>query len=308
MYIYADIILAVNVVMNSFILILTGWSAGIDYKVWRAITAAFLGGVYSLGEVTVGIALLYTPMAKALVSVIIIYIAFGKHSWRSFIVSIVWFYIIAFLIGGAVFGWLFFVGASYTTVPGNEVWITASWQHIVMGTLLVMLLFLVALRRVKADTFRRQLIYQVIVYYGGRQERLMALLDTGNRLFTATGQTPVVVVEHKAIETLLSEAAKSYLKEHLPAMWLVDMGQCHDQAWLDRVQCIPFRGVGGSSMLLGFRPDRMVVVTKKGRIETDSVVIGVYSGSIDAAGAYNALLHPGILQFGSGKEGANICA
>ncbi|MBP2650018.1 MAG: sporulation factor SpoIIGA [Firmicutes bacterium] len=308
MYIYADVVLLVNIVMNSIILVLTGWAAGCNFKIWRIIAAAFLGGIYALGEVTGEFVLLYTPLVKLIASVAILFIAFGKRRWRSLIISLAWFYIMSILAGGAVFGWLIFTNSSSALPGNNQGWLSVTWYHLAAGVVLVVMLFLVALRRMRTDITQRQLIFPVTVYYEDRQVSLSALLDTGNRLFSASGQTPVILVDFESITEVLNEKVKNYLRERPSSQWLVELGQCGDPAWLARIQCVPYRAVGCSSILLAFKPDRVMVINKDRVIETQSVVIGIYSGSLSAGDKYNALLHPRVLECGSDQEGANACA
>ena len=43
MSVYIDVLLGINIMMNSIILILTALAAGISYKLWRVLAAAVLG-------------------------------------------------------------------------------------------------------------------------------------------------------------------------------------------------------------------------------------------------------------------------
>ncbi|MBP2644851.1 MAG: sigma-E processing peptidase SpoIIGA [Firmicutes bacterium] len=309
MYIYADVVLAVNVVMNSIILLFTGWAAGCHYKVWRILLAAFLGGGYALSEVIVDFPYLYSPVTKIFMSAIIIFIAYGKRRWRAFAVTLAWFYIMSLFAGGAVFGWLLFVNAG-GEVPVRDIsLLTVGWSHLLMGALIMAGLFLMALRRLGMNISQRQWMYRISVFYEGRQVSVLALLDTGNRLFSSSGQAPVILVEYKALKGLFNEEVRRYLFEREPERWLTDLVQCPDSAWLARIQCIPFRGVGRSSLLLGFRPDAVDVAVKASQVvRNDVAIIGIYSGNFDADGKYNALLHAEVLQRSNGEEEANTCA
>lgn len=308
MYVYADIVIIINIAMNGIILVLTAWVAGINYKVWRILTASALGAVYALGGVAAELELLYTPLAKLAVAAALVYAAFGSRSGRLLAKAVACFYLVSFVLGGAVTGWLYYFQVGTLVNTGREAWLSLSWQQLLAGTAVAVLLSVFALRRLAANLIRRRALLPVIVSYGGRQARLLSLLDTGNQLFTAVGRKPVVLVEAKALEPVLSEAVNGFLHSNQPELWLANLQQCCDQSWLGRIQPIPYQAVGNRSLLLGFRPDSLTVLTPAARVETDAVVIGIYSGRLSPDGSYNALLHPMLVQLVNVKEGANICA
>jgi len=116
-YIYADIFMIFNIVLNGIILLFTALLAGVNYKLWRILFAAALGSIYALGSLLNDYSVLYTPWAKLLASLIIVLSAFPIRSVRSLAVIVSGFYIVSFLLGGAVFGWLFFSNPQYLVMP-----------------------------------------------------------------------------------------------------------------------------------------------------------------------------------------------
>ncbi|MDR3564935.1 MAG: sigma-E processing peptidase SpoIIGA [Negativicutes bacterium] len=308
MYIYADVFLVLNIVLNSIILVLAAWSAGIPYRVWRILTAAVFGSVYALGGLAGEYVLLYSPPVKLLVSVIIVILAFPAKSFRLLLTAIAAFYLVSLLLGGAIIGWLLFAQSGDSGLAQGIAWARPAWTHLAAGTAIVFGLAFLTFRHMAANRARRPMLFPLILSYGGRQIELTALLDTGNQLFSLPERTPVVLITERALAPLLSEAVKDYLKTTEPVDWLAHLDRCQDFHWLSRIQIIPYRAVGASSMLLGFRPDCLVVLTKAGRIETNAVVVGIYSGNLAADDTYHALLHPVVMQFANTKEGAGICA
>lgn len=301
MYVYADILLLVNTVMNSLILMFTAWAAGITYNIWRLIFAAVLGSVYALGGLAGDGSIVYSLPAKLAAAAILVAAAFGRRPWRSLMLLTGYFYIVSLLLGGAVVGWLLLA------VPAGVGWPQVSVWHLLAGTTVALALFFLVGRRFIAGLGRRRLFIPVGVSLDGREVKLTGLVDTGNSLYTMGGRRPVILIEREAVEPLLSQPLRDYLKKTRPDAWLANLEKCGDPGWLGRIQVIPCRGASGSGLLLGFRPDRLTIVTAAGEAQPDAVV-AIHAGRLDPAGGYAALLHPLAMQSIEAKEGGNICA
>jgi stage II sporulation protein GA (sporulation sigma-E factor processing peptidase) len=308
MYIYADIFLALNIILNGTILVLTAWTAGMALNIWRVLGAAVLGSMYALGELTGLPGVLYTPLAKFLVSLVIVLTAFPIKSFRSLTIAVACFYLISLLLGGAVIGWLYFLQPADRWSTGEIAWGSVSWKHLAAGGAIAFLLAVLAFRRLAASLLRRQMLFRMAISYNGCRVELVSRLDTGNELYTVLERKPVILVSRQALEPLLSEEVNTYLKTIDPASWLADLDKCRDVSWLSRIQVIPYRGVGASSILLGFRPDDLKVLTKAGWRGTGVAVVGIVSARIASDDSYQALLHPAVMQCINAKEGAGICA
>ena len=159
----------------------------------------------------------------------------------------------------------------------------------------MVVLAVVSLRRLSARMTKQSMLFPMVIEYDGKQIKLKALLDTGNQLYTIGGNRPVVLVEQQTIEPIVGEMVAAFLRSLPPDDWLVNLEQCLDQRWLTRVSIIPYKGVGGKNMLLGFRSDRLTVLTANHGIVADAVVIGIVSGSLSSGGEYQGLLHPSLL-------------
>ncbi|MBC8014865.1 MAG: sigma-E processing peptidase SpoIIGA, partial [Sporomusaceae bacterium] len=183
-----------------------------------------------------------------------------------------------------------------------------SWIHLLLGSSAGIFLIVISLRRMFACRISYNNRYTVKLEYEGRRVELTGMLDTGNGLYTVIGRKPVVLVNQYAIEPILSEQVVVFLRDNNPNVWLANLDKCMDLAWLSRIQVIPYHGIGSKSMLLAFRPDGFMVSGSFGCIETNDVVIGIYSGTLSGDGAYAVLLHPQVMNGLSKKEGVSICA
>jgi stage II sporulation protein GA (sporulation sigma-E factor processing peptidase) len=308
MYVYADVVLILNLIMNSIILRMTAGAAGVSFRWWRILFAAAWGSVYVLGGMFSSLAIFYTVPVKVLLSVILILLAFGRRQIRVLLLLVGAFYITSFILGGAVIGWLYFLQTNSYVKSGDYMWSNMSWVQLAGGSCIAIVLMLLITRRLRERTLRRQIVYQVKIEYDGLSTAVTAMLDTGNGLYTIIGRKPVVLVTQRALQAILSNTVTEFLQETNPEMWLVKLDGCKDEKWLARVQIIPYHAVGNRSMLLGFRPDCITVVTETGIITTQNVVIGVYDGALSGDDSYDALLHPAVLHGLNNKEEASVCA
>ena len=305
-YIYADMVLLINFTMNSVILVLTAYAGGISFCWRRILPAALLGGIYSLVGVFPEMFILYTIPGKLLASVVIILLAFGHRSLKVTLTLIGIFFVISFMLGGAVLGWLYF--AQTGVPPGTGQLLTLSWRHLLTGVVIAVVLIGLIVKQMLGRMYQRQTFYQAQIEYSGRSAEITGMMDTGNGLFSLLGRKPVVLVSRQASFSLLSQQAVEYLNNNSPEMWLPNLDQCLDTVWLSRVEVIPYQSVGSRSVLLGFRPDRITVMTEYGPAQTANVLIGIYSGAFAGGSDCQALLHPALITGVNTTKEAGICA
>jgi len=308
MYVYADVVFFVNIIMNGIILLLTAWITSVTYKVWRILLAATIGSFYVLVGIAPGFMSVNHMLFKFIMPLILIIVAFGIKPGRLLVFLMASFYIVAFILGGAVVGWLYFWQT--TTFSGSLIVFpaTLSWIHLLLGTSIGISLMIIVVRRMLPLMTRRHNLYQVRLEYEGRTVELTGMLDTGNGLYTVIGRKPAILVNRYALEPILSEQVVAFLRNNTSEMWLTNLDKCVDLAWLSRIQIIPYHAIGSRSMLLAFRPDRFMISGKVGFIDASDMVIGIYSGTFSGDGAYAVLLHPQIMNELSKKEGVSICA
>lgn len=302
MVIYADVLFLINFIMNSLIFFLTAWFSGIAYHWLRILLAAALGSLYVIGEICLQPHMPYLVLLRCSLSLLLVLVAFGRRTLASLLLLTGTFFIISFALGGAVAGWFFLCQTS-----GFGGWADVSWTDLLGGAVIGFMTITVLMRRLSEKTFRRTTLYQVEIFYQGRSAKLRAMLDTGNSLATLVARKPVVVVNYEQIRAILSPEARAYLETTLPEQWLPNLCACQDTAWLERSEIIPYRSVGRQSMLLGFRPDYVVVETEQKKFENRRVAVGIYHRNLSADQTYDALLHPSVIHEFTSKQEAKEC-
>ncbi len=308
MDIYVDVLFVINLLMNSVVLLLTGFTADIKYKVWRILLAGAVGSGYVLVSILPGVVIVHHFLFKISMSLVLLLLAFGVKPRRTMLLLMAFFYVISFILGGAVMGWLYFSQSNHYLGSYSIILIQPSWIQLLCGSLVGICLILIVVRRMIGRMARHQHLYRVKLEYEGRRIERTAFLDTGNGLYTAVSHKPIILVTQQAIADVLSPQVRSFLENNTPDMWIANLNQCMDLPWLSRVQIIPYHSIGHKSVLLVFRIDHFILTGKDGDIQIGDVMVGIYGGTLSEDGTYEVLLHPQIINKLSKKEEANLCA
>ncbi len=225
-------------------------------------------------------------------SFLMILLAFHPMSGRRFLRLTGYFYAISLVSGGAG------IAAGYALGWG------VAWR------LLVAIAAALAAAELGWGVVQKSLwerLYHVpleIVLFGQRAATT-ALLDTGNRLKDPVSGAPVAVVEHKVIAHLLPEELEEVVRR-MERGDLSEVGRLLTSAeWSARFRVIPYAALGKENgLLVGFRPDEVRVNVEGRHVRLERVVVGIYHKSLDPDGAYQALIHPEMIEaaLSSGEE------
>ena len=109
MTIYLDIVFVENIIMNYIILFSTGLICKEKIKQMRIVISSIIGSIYSVAYYITEIKLYVTIIAKILLSIVMIYIAFGSKNFKKTFKSLVIFYLTSFAFGGCAFAILYYI-------------------------------------------------------------------------------------------------------------------------------------------------------------------------------------------------------
>lgn len=293
MVIYWDVLLAVNFILNGLILYLTAIGAGERVSGRRIVIAALLGAGYVVaGGIVEELTL---PIAKGLFSLILIVIAMGYRSWRTFFFYCGVFYLVSFAIGGAVLGW---IGWGQDVLLGKR-FITTGEMSI--GVLLGAAALILCLRRMIVRSARRMQLLRVTVTCGDRTDTFTGLLDTGNTLASPLRHTPVIIVEYTAVPSLVGQA-RDYLNDSDEEEW-VRSTSWQDDLWRTRCLILPYRTVAHSSILIGIRADTVTIAMGTERYRSQDAVIAIVKRTLSSGGTYHAIVPSRLLDEGECEKG-----
>ena len=295
-FVYGDVILLENLVMNYLILYTTAKFARTKHHKLKFFLSALLGSIYAVISYFPQYHFLYTPVMKILFSLFIVVLAFTPTYLREFAKITGVFYIVSFIFGGAAFGIFYFINGLSLTFNG-----ISFIEHFPVKTLLLSLAVAYVCVKYCWDYIqyrikRERIITAITISFNNQKAELDALIDTGNSLSEPLTNTPVIVVEYSAIKYLLPEEIRIVFDENKQDDLGAVSSAMSTSEWLPRFRVIPFKSLGRDhGMLLGFKPDEMLINDNDQTLNIKNIVIAIYNKKLSRDGEYFALVHPDIM-------------
>jgi stage II sporulation protein GA (sporulation sigma-E factor processing peptidase) len=293
--IYVDVLFVINFVMDYVVLWAAARIARIRFVPWRLALAACFGAIYGILVLLPNLDILSTFWMKFLISLVMLGVAVAPLEWKQFGRVLLYFYLIAFLMGGAVLGFVYFMDNIVIQPVSTGMPLPYLWLAIALGTAALLGKWGVAFLR---KTFMQDLLkVPVLIRLQGHEIRVDGMVDTGNQLVDPLTGAPVVIVEYDVLAPYLPPHAKDFF----PAGGEVDLekvAQCFAEAgYALSIRVIPFTSIGKRhGILVGFKPDEIVILTGDQQVRNSKVVVGIYGRRLSPRGTYHALLHPDLLQ------------
>lgn len=303
--VYADILLLLNFFLDFFLLWATGRFLRRETRVWRLLSAAILGAVYGTAMLIPQLYILYTIPAAVVMSLVLLWVAFGYRNYRSFLKLIAVFYLVAFAMAGSALAGGYFLERRGTALGVQQ---TLNAGALLFGLAMAIILARRGVAVLRSKWNQTDFRTMVEVWVAGRSCRFPALIDTGNDLREPISGLPVMVADYQVLAPLLPERLRElYLLygedsvELLKGMEKSSVGG----GWSQRLRLVPFSSVGRKyGMLPGFRADRVLVTDNGQRYQVQAVIC---IGAKDFCGRqeYRAVLNPELLSVAEQMRGAS---
>ena len=279
--IYADVILLVNFIMNSFIL----WAIGKISRQKIRYIWLFAGGLtMALMYVIVMITLPFSFALSAAASIAMlstgILVGLRPNGIRSFLSLLILGYLCSFTLGGL--GMMLFYRMAHV-----------GWTLLIICVLSAYVLIKLGLNLIESITIKKQMLCPVTIYVGGEAMSLQALVDTGHTLHDPLNNAPVIIAEFDSVKELLPSNIRLmfYEKQENDLSGLITASA--GSRFYERIRMIPFASLGlANGMLIGFRPDRVALATAQRELTREDVVIGICNRKLSGDGRYQGLIGP----------------
>lgn len=256
---------------------------------WRLSLAAFLGTVYELAylgavqQLWGGYPFLASPLIMFSVFVCMLLVAFGPLQPRRLLSVGGYFLLIGLVTSGA--------GLMASYMFGENALIKYS-------TAIVAILLLAELGWgiVHKVVWQELLHVPLTIKLGAQEVEVEALLDTANHLKCPLTGEAVIIVESQVLAPLLPDNFLELVAS--PEFDFAQLSQVlADPILAQRFRLLPYSSLGREhGMLLGFRPDEVILTQGKVEHHLEDVIVGIYQRSFLPTGEYRALMHPEILQ------------
>ncbi len=261
--------------MDFVILLLTGMLMRLTYRLWRLVLGSVVG---SLGACL----LLMKPQTPVLADILLSYvilavtmvlISYGRYKLNKM-----------FFISLALYGQTIFIGGIIQFFMGVPAVKKITDQSMIVGSnhgmsLMTMFFIVIAILLVSPWVFRyinefRQRImtvFQVTLSLEGKCIVVKGLLDTGNHLREPISNKPVIIVEQKVMDEIMTKDLLEYDT---------------------RVKIIPYRSLGKEDgTMCGVVLDELMVEVNEERHSHINVIACLYKGTLSSKKDYQVILH-----------------
>lgn len=283
---YIDVILLENIIMNYIIILATGMICRVNIKQIRAFLASLLGAVYAILIYVLDFKIYTSQITKILISICMVYIAFNSANIKTMIKQLLIFYLTSFCFGGAAYYLLYCVKPNLIKSMNGVLVGTYPIKIALLGGILGFFIINISFKMIKSKLRKKDMLYDVDIYYKEKKSSIKAILDTGNLLTDPITSTPVLIVEAQKLSDIIS---KDILKniENILYGTLKEI----DEDIKTRCSIIPFSSIGkNNGMIIGFRPDYIKIYTEDGEEIRRKVIVGIYNNKIARNGLYSGLI------------------
>lgn len=297
MTVYIDEVFAVNLIMDWLILWATGNMTQSCAGHWRLFLAAVIGAIYSIAIfLPWGEWLAFLP-AKIGCSLLMVWIAFGARNWRNYLKCVIYLYLISFVLGGASIAVMYLFGEQFIQTWNGislvQIDFQLFWLAVAAGLVMIAVMFL--RQHIRRDLSSTPMILKARIALAGREVAVHLLVDTGNSLTDPLSAQPVIVTEQSCMLPLLPDDLGQLLRQNPTAGADLLLLAAEKTELSGRLRLIPYRAVGQQGLLLGFRPDSVVLQYGSEQRRHTNVIVALSEQKFSPYETYQGLVQPELL-------------
>lgn len=288
MTIYLDIVFLENIIMNYIILFATGIISKEKIRQIRIIISSIIGSIYSVAYYITEITLYVTIIAKVLLSIAMIYIAFNSRNIKNTFKLLIIFYLTSFAFGGCAFAILYYIKPQNVLYQNGKFIGLYPIKIAILGGLIGFLIINIAFKLVKNKLNIEDIFCKLKIYNNGKEQTLRAIIDTGNLLKDPITNSPVIIIEKNKLINILP-------KEILENTEKIINGEYEFSneylKYASRFRVLPFTSLGKQNgMLLGFKVDKIEAEINNEKIIREDAIVGIYNKKLSSKNQYEGLI------------------
>ena len=248
---------------------------------------SLFGAVSSLIIILPPLPFLINWCIKLIISFIIILITFGYHNTALFFKNTVLFYRISFCFCGLMlFVWFTFMPKGLY-IKNSTVYFNLSPIAMIVTTLIAYFI-IQTIMKITAKSVSETQFCKVKVVSNGSSCEFYGKTDTGNTLYEPFSHLPVIVVNKRAVASVIESEFQKLLN-----------GEYDTLNISGKYRLIPFHSVNGEGLLPSFMPDKIYI---NNCVCQQKIYIAVCKDTIVGT-SVEAMINPEIIS--SAKEGIN---
>lgn len=293
--VYLDIIWLLNFLFDTLLLYLTGLILGRSIKKRRIIIGGFIGSLIILFSITELRHFVSHPFIKFLVSLIMVYAAYGFKRLRFFMTNLMVFYLCTFFIGGALIGAHYFL--QFNLDLSSSLYLSnvyglgdpISWLFVMIGFPIAWHFSRKTFDRWEMATIQYDQLVQVSFSIENNQIQLKGLIDSGNQLYDPISKKPVMIVSLSKVSHLLPESLV-HIFEDPEKIW--NGSQIPDE-WINKISIVPYKVVGQNHKLLPCLKVKEVTIEKEGlKSVVPSILVAFVNQKLSEDDTFDCIIHP----------------
>ena len=287
MTLYIDLILLENIIINYIIILATGMVCRVNIKHIRVLLASILGAIYAILVYIIDLKIYTNPIVKVLISICMIYISFNSTNVKILLKQLLIFYLTSFCFGGAAYYLLHNINPNMIQSVNGVLIGTYPIKIAILGGILGFFIINISFRTIKNKLTKKDMIYEVEIFYNEKSSNIKVILDTGNLLIEPITKTPVLIVESEKLKGIIPQDILNNIENVIYNNSFDNI----DEEIKTRCSIIPFSSIGkDNGIIIGFRPDYIKIYTEEGEEIRKKVVVGIYNNKIARNGLYSGLI------------------
>ncbi|KKK39647.1 peptidase [Mesobacillus campisalis] len=308
MTVYLDVIWGLNLLFDALLLYLTAIMLKRSVKLWRIFAGGLIGSLLILLAVT-PFSYAGHPVVKLGFSIMMVLAVFGFKRLSFFLKGLMAFYLVTFLIGGALMGVHFFI--SYDLDLTSSVAIAnvkgfgdpVSWLFVLIGFPLAWHFSKQGIGHMEMAKIQFDQLAGVRLCCCGMELQLKGLVDSGNQLYDPISRMPVMFVSVASILNEVPETVKDMAEN--PEGIIMGEGEFPTE-FEHKMKIIPCRVVGQEhQLIIAMKPDILEIESDGKIYSVDKALVSFTTQQLSADGAFQCIIHPKMLT-GTASQAADV--
>lgn len=295
MTIYLDVVFIENICMNYIILFATAIITKVKIRQWRIIISSLIGSIYAI-ILTLQLLEIYSNFfLKIILSITMVYIALVPKNIKNLLKQLIIFYLTSFTFGGVAFALLYFIRPQDILMK-NGVYIGSYPIKIaLLGGIVGFVIITTAFKLIKNRMTKKDMFCEIQINFKSKAVNVKALVDSGHFLKEPITGLAVIVIESQKLENILPKNILNNIEEILDGKKAEELSK--QEYIMYKFRLIPFTSLGKQNgLLLGFKPDSVIIKTEENEKEIKNVVIAIYTQNLTKDNSYNALVSLDIIE------------
>lgn len=263
--IYVDVLFIINFFITFLILQVTSRFAKKEINVLRFVLASAFGGVYSFIIFIDSISPFFVELSKILAGMIIVAIAFKFYRVKNYFKVLLIFLFCNFVFLGIIIGIYFISKSQIIAINNSVIYFNISARGLLIAAFAAYIISCAIVKMYNRKLAKYE-IYTLVISNNDKEVSLFAFADTGNKLREPFSDSPVIIADSKKVKPLIENS---------------------------KTRLIPASTINRNSLLLAFKPEKIILKTAKGKEVIEDVYIAL-SDEIKSD-SFSAILNPEIL-------------